>query len=149
LSQDLKPLVEGVLENKKHWIELAKETPESIKNRKNSSTSLRTISSSNTEENYAGINNNSSTNNFNLMNGNGDEMSTSSTESSNLVSKIVGKFPLDTITATNSLFAGSTFIKPNGVYKAATSPISIIPFNTPWNEKNESNNNNQQEVLDQ
>lgn len=143
--------MEGVQENKKHWIELAKETPESIKNRKNSSTSLRTISSSNTEENLAGMNNNSSTNNFNLINGNQDEISTSSTESNNLVSKIVGKFSLDTagITSANSLFAGTNFIKPNGVYKAAQSPTSIIPFNTPWNEKNESNNNNQPEVMDQ
>lgn len=137
-------------------MELANDTQEAIKNRKNSSSSLRTISSSNTvDENFINAtnnNNNSTNNNYNLINGNSDEISTSSTES-NLVSKIVGKFTLDTagITSTNTLFANSTFIKPNGVtYKVATSPTAIIPFNSLWNEKKESNNNNNQpEVMDQ
>lgn len=119
LSKDLKPLLEGVKENKKHWLELAQTAQETIKNRKNS---IRSMSN-------GGMNNN----NFNYSNGNnnnGDELSNASNESK-VMSKIVGKFPLDAngIASNNSLFS-TTYIKPqNGLITSYKTP-TIVSFNS-------------------
>lgn len=120
----------GVIENKKHWLELAQTAQETKKNRKNS---LRTLS------NGGNMNNN---NTYSYTNGisnnnNGDEISNASSES-NLVSKIVGKFPLDVNGITTSSFltmsSKTTFIKPeNGLIASFKSP-SIVTY-TSWKKK--------------
>jgi hypothetical protein len=117
LSKDLKPLLDGVKENKKHWMELAASAQETIKNRKNS---LRSMSN-------GAMNNN----NYSYNNNNGDEITNTSNENV-LMSKIVGKFPLDAngIASTNSLFA-TTYIKPqNGLITSYKTP-TIVSYG-PW-----------------
>ncbi|KAG5674252.1 hypothetical protein PVAND_004232 [Polypedilum vanderplanki] len=156
LSKELKPLVEGVKDNKKHWLELAQTAQETIKNRKNSLKSLSNGSINNNYytnvnnsiENTKNNNNNTSLNNNNNNNNNnssGDELNNTSNSNDSLkMSKIVGKFPLDItgITSVNSIFA-PTYIKPsqNGYinsYKAS----SIVRYDS-WMKKDE------EEVMDQ
>ena len=129
LSKDLKPLLDGVKENKKHWLKLAQTAQETIKNRKNS---LRAIEN-------GGMNNN----NYNYNNNNGDEISNTSNENT-YMSKIVGKFPLDAngIASTNSLFS-TTYIKPqNGLITSYKAP-TIVTYNN-WRQ-----NDGHHEVMDQ
>lgn len=133
LSKELKPLLDGVKENKIHWLELAQNAQDMIKNRKNS---IRSIPN-------GGLTNN---NNYNYSNGNnnnnGDEISNTSNENT-LMSKIVGKFPLDAngIASTNSLFS-STYIKPpNGLITSFQSP-ALVSYNS-WKKSDG------QEVMDQ
>jgi hypothetical protein len=85
-----------VRENKKQWLELAQTAQETIKNRKNS------LKMSN-----GNVNNN----NYNYSNGNNNNGD--ATNESSLMSKIVGKFPLDS----NGIASGHPlFIKPqNGI----------------------------------
>lgn len=141
LSKELKPLLNGVQENKKQWLELAQTAQETIKNRKNSNVSLRSLPAIKMDSNGS-LNNN---NNYKITNGNNsDDSSNTSNESNTLVSKIVGKFPLDS-NGTNSLFSTPTFMKQqqNGIINSfkTTSP-TIVPFNN-WKKKDE------QEVMDQ
>lgn len=129
LSKDLKPLLEGVKENKRQWLELAQTAQETIKNRKNS---LRSIEN-------GGMNNN----NYNYNNNNGDEISNTSNENT-LMSKIVGKFPLDAngIASANSLFSTNYIKQQNGLiptYKAPT----IVTYNN-WKKSD-----GHHEVMDQ
>lgn len=130
LSKDLKPLLDGVKENKKQWLELAQTAQETIKNRKNS---LRSLSN-------GGMNNN---NNYSYNNNNGDEISNTSNENT-LMSKIVGKFPLDAngIASTNSVFS-TAYIKPqNGHITSYKSP-TIVSYNS-WKKSD-----GHHEVMDQ
>lgn len=133
MSKELTPLLDGVKENKQHWLELAQTAQETIKNRKNS---LKSISN-------GGMNNN----NYNYSNGNnnnGDEVSNPSNESS-FMSKIVGKFPLDAngIASTNSLFS-TAYNKPsNGFISSYTTAPSIVSYSS-W-KKSDSHH----EVIDQ
>lgn len=108
LATELRPLAEGVRENKKNWLELAKTAQETIKNRKNS---LKTIANGNVNNNYNYSNGN---------NNNGEEISTN--ESTNMMSKIVGKFPLDGIVSGHPLLQ----MDPHNGYKSP----SIVNFNS-------------------
>lgn len=115
----MKPLVDGVEKNRQHWKELAQTAKETKNNRKNS---LKSISNGSVNNN-----NNYYNSNGNDNNNNGDELSNASSDSLKM-SKIVGKFPVD------SIFA-PTYIKPpqNGIinsYKAQ----SIVNFSS-WNKK--------------
>lgn len=124
MSKDLKPLLDGVKENKKQWLELAQTAQETVKNRKNS---IRSMS------NGGMINNNYSFNN----NNNGDEISNTSSENT-LMSKIVGKFPLDAngIASTNSLYS-TTYIKPqNGLITSYKAP-TIVSYSN-WKKADEA-----------
>lgn len=123
LSQDLKPLLDGVVENKKHWLELAQTAQETIKNRKNS---LRSITN-------GGMTNN---NTFSYNNNNGDEITNTSNEST-LMSKIVGKFPIDAngIASANSLFTANYIKSQNGLINSYKSP-SIVSYNN-WKKTDE------------
>lgn len=130
LSKDLKPLLDGVQENKKQWLELGQTAQETMKNRKNSQHSMNGT-----------INNHSFS--FN-NNNNGDEITNISSNESRVMSKIVGKFPLDSngIASTNSLFS-STYIKPsNGLITTYTTP-SIANYNN-WKKIEDHH-----EVMDQ
>jgi hypothetical protein len=141
MSTELRPLVDGVKDNKKHWLELAQTAQETIKNRKNSLKSMSNGSTinnnyfTNGNKNIESIaknnNNNTSINNNNNNSSSGDELSNTSSDSSIKMSKIVGKFPLD-IASVNSLFT-PTYIKPsqNGfIYK----PPSIVRYES-WMKK--------------
>ncbi|XP_070499705.1 dual 3',5'-cyclic-AMP and -GMP phosphodiesterase 11-like isoform X3 [Chironomus tepperi] len=140
LSKDLKPLVEGVVDNKKHWLELAQSAQETIKNRKNSLKSMSNGSINNNNY-YSNGNNNNNNNN----NNNGDELSNTSNDSIKM-SKIVGKFPLDIsgITSTNSIFSPA-YIKAssqNGYINSYKTP-AIVSFSN-WNKSKEK-----EEAMDQ
>lgn len=126
LSKDLKPLLEGVQENKKHWLEAAQTAQETIKNRKNSLHSMN-----------GSINNNHSLN-FSNNNNNGDEITNISSNDSTLMSKIVGKFPLDSngIASTNSLYS-STYIKPNNGLITSYKTPTIVSYNN-WKKNDEA-----------
>lgn len=128
LSKSLKPLVDGVKNNKKHWMELAQTAQETIKNRKNS---LKSMSN-------GSINNNNYYNSNGNTNNNGDELSNASNDSLKM-SKIVGKFPLDI--NGGSIFA-PTYIKPpqNGMINSYTP--AIVSYAS-WKKKDG------QEVMDQ
>lgn len=130
LSKDLKPLLDGVKENKKQWLELAQTAQETIKNRKNS---LRSLSN-------GGMNNN---NNYSYNNNNGDEISNTSNENT-LMSKIVGKFPLDAngIASTNSVFS-TAYIKPQNGHITSYKAPTIVSYNS-WKK-----NDGHHEVMDQ
>lgn len=123
MSQDLKPLLDGVVENKKHWLELAQTAQETIKNRKNS---LHSITN-------GGVTNNNS---YSYNNNNGDESTITSNEST-LMSKIVGKFPIDSngIASANSLFTSSYIKSQNGLINSYKSP-SIVNYNN-WKKTDE------------
>lgn len=122
LSQELKPLLDGVKENKKQWLDLAQTAQETIKNRKNSLRSITNGSVTN-NNNYSYSNGNN--------NNNGDEISNTSNESTNLMSRIVGKFPLDAngIASGNPLFSAA-YIKPqNGLITSYKAP-TIVTYNS-------------------
>lgn len=149
LNKSLKPLVDGVKNNKHHWTELAQTAKETIKNRKNSlkshvsNGSVKNNNSNNNNNNYfnplllnANIN---ISNNNNNNNNNGDELSNASSDSLKM-SKIVGKFPLD-INGVNSIFSPA-YIKPqNGIINSCKAP-SIVSYTTSWknNEDHEAMN---------
>lgn len=113
-------------------MELAQTAQETIKNRKNSLHSMN-----------GGVNNHHNCNYNN--NNNGDEITNNSSNDSTLMSKIVGKFPLDSncVASANSLFSAS-YIKPNNnglitPYKAT----SIVSYSS-WKK-----NDGHHEVMDQ
>ena len=124
-------MVEGVVDNKKHWLELAQSAQETIKNRKNS---LKSMSNGSINNNYY-----SNGNNNNNNNNNGDELTNTSNDSIKM-SKIVGKFPLDIsgITSTNSIFS-PTYIKAssqNGYINSYKTP-AIVSFSN-WKKSKEN-----------
>lgn len=129
----MKPLVEGVVDNKKHWLELAQSAQETIKNRKNS---LKSMSNGSINNNYYSNGNN---------NNNGDELTNTSNDSIKM-SKIVGKFPLDIsgITSTTSIFS-PTYIKAssqNGYINSYKTP-AIVSFSN-WKKSKDN-----EEAMDQ
>lgn len=129
----MKPLVEGVVDNKKHWLELAQSAQETIKNRKNS---LKSMSNGSINNNYYSNGNN---------NNNGDELTNTSNDSIKM-SKIVGKFPLDIsgITSTASIFS-PTYIKAssqNGYINSYKTP-AIVSFSN-WKKSKDND-----EAMDQ
>lgn len=126
-------MVEGVIDNKKHWLELAQSAQETIKNRKNS---LKSMSNGSMNNNYYSNGNN---------NNNGDELSNTSNDSIKM-SKIVGKFPLDIsgITSTNSIFSPA-YIKTssqNGYINTYKTP-AIVSFSN-WKKSKDN-----EEAMDQ
>lgn len=132
LSNTLKPLVDGVKNNKKHWTELAQTAKETIKNRKNSLKSQVSNGSINSNNNNNYFNGNSNNNNnHNNNNNNGDELSNASSDSLKM-SKIVGKFPLD-INGVNSIFSQAAYAKQNGIINSYKTP-SIVSY-TSWKKK--------------
>ncbi|CRK99879.1 CLUMA_CG013180, isoform A [Clunio marinus] len=140
LSKELTPLLDGVKENKKQWLGLAQTAQETIKNRKNS---LRSITNGgmNTNNNF----NYSNGNNFNSSSNNGDEISNTSNVESTLMSKIVGKFPLDangigpTLVPSNTLYIKQA----NGLITSYSSP-TIVSYESSWKK-----NDRHHEVIDQ
>lgn len=113
-----------------HWLELAQSAQETIKNRKNS---LRSITN-------GGITNSS----FNYNNNNGDEITNTSNENT-LMSKIVGKFPLDAngIASAHTLFS-TNYNKPsqNGLITSFKNP-TLVSYNS-WKKSD-----GRTEVMDQ
>jgi hypothetical protein len=149
LSKNLKPLVDGVKDNKQHWLELAQTAQETIKNRKNS---IKSMSNGSVNNNYytstngsakidanTNINNNDDSITNNNNNNSGDEMNNASNDSSMKMSKIVGKFPLDGIT--NSIFT-PTYIKPSQNGFATYKSPAIVRYES-WKRKES------EEVMDQ
>lgn len=136
LNKSLRPLVDGVKNNKHHWTELAQTAKETIKNRKNSlKTQVSNGSLNNNNNNninyfnsngIANINNNNNNNNNINNNTNGDELSNASSDSLKM-SKIVGKF-----NGVNSIFSPA-YIKPpqNGIINTYKAP-SIVSYTTSW-----------------
>lgn len=90
-----------------------------------------------------GLNNNNNYNYSNGNNNNGDEISNASAESK-VMSKIVGKFPLDAngIASANSLFATNYIKAQNGLITSYKTP-TIVSFNS-WKK-----GDGQSEVMDQ
>jgi hypothetical protein len=122
--------------NKKHWLELAQNAQETIKNRKNSIKTMTNGGSVN-NNNYTYSNGNNIKNNTN-NNNNGDEPIIISNETS-FMSKIVGKFPTDTCKISPESYLGHN-PSNNGMSKSS----KIVNYNN-W-KKNE---NGQNEVTDQ
>lgn len=116
MSETLEPLVEGVRENKKHWLDLAQNAQETIRNRKNSIKSTMTNGGSvNNNNNYTYSNGNSIKTNSN-NNNNGEEPIIISNETS-FMSKIVGKFPTENckVPSENPLL-NPPYLKQNSTY---------------------------------
>lgn len=144
MSKDLRPLLNGVQDNKSHWLELAQTAQETKKNRKNSLKSMSNGSINNNNNYYTNGNGNKNSNNNhnnNCNNNNGDELSNTSNDSIKM-SKIVGKFPLDITGITTSIFS-PTFIKPsqNGFINSYKAP-AIVRYEN-WKKQDT------EEVMDQ
>lgn len=122
LSHELKPLLDGVKENKKQWLDLAQTAQETVKNRKNSLRSMSNGSITN-NNNYSYSNGNN--------NNNGDEISNTSNEGTNLMSRIVGKFPLDAngIASGNPLFSATYIKTQNGLITSYNKSPTIANYN--------------------
>jgi hypothetical protein len=138
LSETLEPLVDGVRENKKNWLELAQNAQETIKNRKNSMKSMTNGGSVN-NNNYTYSNgNNIKTNNSNNNNNNGEEPIIISNETS-FMSKIVGKFPTDNCKIpTETTLLSPAYLMHNQSSNGILKSSNIVNYNN-WKKNEEKN----------
>jgi dual 3',5'-cyclic-AMP and -GMP phosphodiesterase 11 len=149
LSEKLTPLVDGVRDNKNHWLEIAQNVQEQppLRARKksihtltftqqtnNSSTTLTSSpiattpninltfnnNNSNTNNNYNNNSKNKFNNNCSLPVSDNEENSTSSNDSGAHLSKIVGRFPLISSSNTTTQQLVTRYLKKNGSWNEPT-----------------------------